>query len=54
MQLCPKIQDIGAKNAPVWVFVSYLYITWAVLHECWFCPELVPYYELNVILYNSK
>ncbi len=31
MQLCPKIQDIGAKNSPEWVFVSYLYHT--ISHE---------------------
>ncbi len=50
-------EDIGAKYAPVWVFVSYLYHT--ISHEqrehyhtsADFVPNIT---SLNVILYNNS
>ncbi len=57
MQLCPKIQDIGAKNAPVWVFVSCIYIIRyhtnreSSITRVLFVPNIT---SANVILYNSS
>ncbi len=52
-----KIQDIGAKNAPVWVFVSCIYIIRyhtsreSSITRVLFVPNIT---SANVILYNSS
>ncbi len=55
MQLCPEIQDVGAKNA-MYEFLFYIYIIYHMSRESsitrvHFVPNIT---SLNVILHNSS